>query len=542
NNRDKKENETITREIVRTFIDGVPMLDPQQELSIKQMLTQAVSLDDINNALKELVTDNNRVVSVMLPEVAGNTLPTEAEIAAALAAVDAENIEPFVDQVKAEPLIPALPAPGKITKTETLDKWGAQQWTLSNGVKVVVKPTEFKADEILMDAQALGGTSVFGNDYASSIKFMPYALSQHGLGEYTYKDLQKYLQGKQCNVSYNFSDYTRDITGTTTPKDLKNMMELLYMSFTNLAIMPDEFQAVQKTFSGVLQNQEKTPDYIFNERISENLYEAPVKQPLTVADIQAATPAQTLEMVSTLTAHAADYTFYFVGSLTLEEFRPLVEQYIATLPADAASTTKAPVFPASMKAYKNAPAVAESKCESTTPQTYVFTIAYAELPFTAKERAAILVAGQIMSQRILEQVREEWGASYSPGAGGMMSRVSNGANTLVLTQFPMKPEMKDKVVDYLKQAYIDMEKGVTAEELGKVKEYMVKKTKQSKEENNGWLNGMTGEALNGVDTFLTGEEVYNSLTPADIQAAMKALNDAGTYRVVLMDAIAPEAK
>lgn len=542
NNRDKRENEEFSRGIVRVFIDGTPMLDPQTEYQTAQQMAMMIPLEAINATLQQMVTPDNRVISVMLPQTEGTVIPTEAELAAALAAVDAEDIKPFVDEVKAEPLIPALPAPGKITGVEKLEKWGAEKWTLSNGATVVVKPTDFKADEILLDAQALGGTSVFGNDYASTLKFMPYALNQYGLGDYTYKDLQKYLQGKQCGISFDFSNYTRDITGHSTPKDLKNMMELLYMGFTALNITADEFDATRNTFSGVLHNQENEPDYIFGKRIQENLYEAPVEQVLSVADIQAAQLAQTLDVAHKMTANAADYTFFIVGSVNLDELRPLVEQYIASLPGNAATAVKTPVMPESMKAYKAAPALTESTIESSQPQTYVFTIAYDTLPFTAKDRAALNVAGQILSQRILEQVREEWGASYSPGAGAMMSRVANGANSMVITQFPMKPEMKDKVVNYLKQAYIDMQNEVKPAELTKVSEYMVKNVKEQLDKNNGWLNGMAAEALNGVDTFTGAEEIYKNLTTDDIRNIMKRINDAGNYRVVLMDAVAPAAK
>lgn len=534
NNREKTENETLVNKYVRSFIDGTPMMDIATEYDAMKQIAQQIPVEMINMAAKELVSDNNRVVSIMLPEKEGMTLPTEAEVAAALAAVDGEDIAAFVDEVKAEPLIPQLPAPGKVVKKENLDKWGAEKWTLSNGATVVVKKTDFKADEIVMDAQALGGTSALPDEYNATLKFLPMAQYQHGLGDYTYKDLQKYLQGKQCSVSFSFDDYTRDINGQTTPKDLPVMMELLYMGFTNFNITADEFAATQNMMTGILHNQENTPDYIFSKVASQELYKNPRREPISTADISAAKLDQTLDIMHKMTANAADYTFFFVGSIDDKTFQPLVEQYIASLPGDAATAQKAPVFPEAL-AIKNGEKMFSTTTPMQTPQVYVLAMEYANVPYTAEERAAATVAGQILSQRILDKVREEWGASYSPGATASMQRVSNKYNSQALAQFPMKPEMKAQVLDYLAQEFKDMATNVTPAEVGKVTEFMIKMAKEQKEKNDAWVNGMAGEALNGVDIFTVAEEVYGKLTPADVQNFMKKLNDSDTYRVILLE-------
>ena len=534
NNREKTENETLVNKYVRSFIDGTPMMDIATEYDAMKQIAQQIPVEMINMAAKELVSDNNRVVSIMLPEKEGMTLPTEAEVAAALAAVDGEDIAAFVDEVKAEPLIPQLPAPGKVVKKENLDKWGAEKWTLSNGATVVVKKTDFKADEIVMDAQALGGTSALPDEYTATLKFLPMAQYQHGLGDYTYKDLQKYLQGKQCSVSFSFDDYTRDINGQTTPKDLPVMMELLYMGFTNFNITADEFAATQNMMTGILHNQENTPDYIFSKVASQELYKNPRREPISTADISAAKLDQTLDIMHKMTANAADYTFFFVGSIDDKTFQPLVEQYIASLPGDAATAQKAPVFPEAL-AIKNGEKMFSTTTPMQTPQVYVLAMEYANVPYTAEERAAATVAGQILSQRILDKVREEWGASYSPGATASMQRVSNKYNSQALAQFPMKPEMKAQVLDYLAQEFKDMATNVTPAEVGKVTEFMIKMAKEQKEKNDAWVNGMAGEALNGVDIFTVAEEVYGKLTPADVQNFMKKLNDSDTYRVILLE-------
>ncbi len=538
NNREKVENEKYSREITRHFIDGVPMPGIEYEYNMMNMIANQIPVEAINQTIKQMVTDDNRVVVMMLPEKAGIVVPTEEQLAAAMGEVNGENIEAFVDEVKAEPLIPALPAPGKIVSEKPVEKWGATELTLSNGVKVVVKHTDFKADEILLDAQALAGTSVMSDDYANSLIFLtqgvaPYSLG--GLGDYTAKDLQKYLLGKQASVSMALGDYTRDITGTATPKDLPTMMELLYMTFTNYNITDEEFTAGQKMFEGILKNQETDPQYVFGADLQKALYTNPRRRAISVDAVEAATRAQTNEIVHEMTANAADYTFFFVGNIDMDTFRPLVEQYIATLPADAATATKEPKYVASLGI---APGDKEIsfKTPMQTPQTFVAILDYGQLPFTPENRGAINVAGQILSKRLLDTVREDMGAVYSIFANAAMQRVSNENNTVVQSVFPMKPEMRQQVFDFIAQEFKNMESNVTDEEVAKVVEFSVKSVKEAQEQNEAWLNAMAGEALNGVDTFHGAEEMYKALTPADIQNAMKALNAQGNYRVIYLEA------
>ncbi len=540
NNRAKTENDTYVHTYVRNFIDGTPMMDIEQEYPMMQMFANQIPVEAINEVVKQLVTDDNRVVSVMMPEKEGLAVPTKEELANVMKGVDAEEIAPFVDEVKSEPLIPNLPAPGKIVSENKLDKWDAVEWVLSNGAKVVVKHTDFKADEILFDAQAIGGTSVFPDEYAASLIFFPYATSQHGLGEYSYKDLQKYMQGKQCSVSFGLDDFVRDVSGTTTPKDLPVMMELLYSTFTAFNISDEEFKASQNAITGFLHNQETEPQYVFGKEVAKALYSNPRKQAISSETIMNASLDQTLDIAKKMTANAADYTFYFVGNIDLDTFRPLVEQYIATLPSDVNATVTKPEFLPSLE-MNMGEKVTVAKTPMQTPQTYALVVEAGNIPYTMKDRAAASIAGQILSQRLLEKVREEMGATYSIGAYGNMERVADKYNVTLLSQFPMKPELQKEVMEYVEQAFKDMET-VKPEELAKVTEYMIKSVKENSEKNQWWLNGMAGEALNGVDTTHNAEEMYANFTVEDVQNFVKKLNEQGNFRIILLEAEEAPAK
>ena len=537
NNREKAENESYVNSYVRSFIDGTPATGIEMKYQTLSMLLPQLPVDIINQTLKELVNDNNRVVTVMLPEKDGIKVPTEDAIRQMMAAVDAEDIPAFVDEVKDEPLIANLPAPGKVVATQELPQWGATEWTLSNGAKVVVKKTDFKADEILLDAQALGGTSVYPDSYANTLIFLPQgALGQYGLGTYTYKDVQKYLQGKQCQVSFQFDDYCRDISGSTTPKDLKTMMELLYSHFTQFNMSADEFQASQNMIAGFLHNQETNPQYIFSRDLRKALYNTPRKSALTVEAVENASLDEINKIVKDMTANAADYTFFFVGNVDMDELKTLCEQYIATLPGDAATASKAPVVDGSL-GVKKGEKVTTFTAPMQTPQTFAAVLEFAEIPYTAKDRALSDIAGQVLTERLLKKVREDMGAVYSIWASGVMSR-QNVPNTIIQSVFPVKPEMKEQVLDLIASEFKNMESDVTAQELAKAVEFKVKEATEAKEKNDAWLGTMAGTALNGVDVFNGNVELLQSLTPADVQDFMKRMNADGTYRVIILD---PEA-
>jgi zinc protease len=534
NNREKAQNESYVNNYVRSFIDGTPATGIEFKYQMLSMLLPQIPVDMINQTAPQMISDDNRVVSVMLPEKEGIRVPTEAELREVLANVEAENIEPFVDEVKAEPLIENLPAAGKVVSTKELPTWGATEWTLSNGVKVVVKKTDFKADEILMDAQALGGTSVYPDSYANTLIFMPQALStsMYGLGDYTYQDLQKYLQGKQCSVQIDFDDYCRDITGNTTPKDLKTFMELVYSHFTQFNMSADEFKATQNMFEGFLHNQETNPEYIFQCKLNEALYNTPRKQAISVEAVEGSSLEQVNQIVKEQTANAADYTFYFVGNVDMDQLQSLCEQYLATLPANAATASKAPEIDGSLGA-KVGEKINTFSTAMQTPTTYVAVVEFGELPYTAKDWALANISGQIMTARLLATVREDMGAVYSIFANGYMQRQAKN-NAVLRSVFPMKPEMKDQVLDFIEKEFKNMESNVTSEELAKVVEYLLKDYNEGKEENSFWQGKMAGYGLNGVDTYTGVDDLYKSFTPADVQDYMKRLN-AQNYRVFLLE-------
>lgn len=534
NNRNTRENGTFVSEYVGNFKDGDPIPGIEAEWPLIQQIAMSIPVQVINQTMSQGITPDNRVLMVLCPEAEGMTNPTEQQLADALASVDAETIEAFVDEVKSEPLIPSDPVAGTVTSTVNNEKWGTTEWTLSNGAKVIIKSTKFKEDEILFTAYANGGYADYSAEYDNSLMFLPVAMQAYGLGSYTNTDLSKYTAGKQASLYISFSNYSRSMGGSATPKDLPTLMEMVYMGFKDIEFTEDEFAALQKAYSGVLANQEKSPEYIFQKSLLSTLYDSPRSQAINSSIIEKASRSQILEVAHAMTANAADWTFIFVGNVDPATLRPMVEKYIASLPGDEKTAVK------KVKSYnpaffmKGGDKTDTFSTPMSTPQTHVAIIEKGDMEFTPKNSLLASIAGQIMTNRLIKTVREDMGAVYSISASGQLDRTGLSPASL-MTSFPMKPEMKDEVLPFIKGEFKAMETNVTPEELNPIKEYMVKVFTENREKNPAWRSAILGTLANGVDTFNGNVDTVNSITVQDVMDFMKALNAQNNYRVVILD-------
>lgn len=531
-NRNNTESAAYGQEYVRSFIDNDPIPGIAAEYEIYKQIAPMISVEVINQLLPQIVNDDNRIFLAVLPENGKIIIPTEDQIAKAMSDVDDEDIEPYKDQMKEEPLIPTLPAPGKIVSTTELKQWDATEWTLSNGVKVIVKPTAFKDNEIVFNAYAKGGLSVIPEDKASTVKFLPYAMTQHGIGDYTSIDVQKYLQGKQVSLNISLADYYRGLAGKSTVKDLPTLMELIYMNFVDFEITPDEFAASQNMMTGALKNQETTPNFMFAKLLTDVIYKSANKKLISTADISAADRDETLRIIHSMLDDAADFTFIFIGNIDIDSFRPLVEQYIATIPAGKSQMEKVVINPNVEPIIGSGTDQFQTKME--TPQTFVFLTTYGSMPYDHQNKVLSTVAAQILSNRLLKKVREEMGATYSITMQGDMDRIGN-INTSLQTAFPMKPEMKDETLAVIHDIITSMAENVAEDELTAIKEYMVKNAVSDREDNDAWAGSIGGWSLNGVDTFNGRADLVNAITAKDVQKFMRTLLDQNNYRVVVLD-------
>ena len=536
NNRNQQENKTLAESYVRNFIDKKPIPGIETEYQMMSMIVNQIPVEAVNQVFSQIVSDKNLVVLGMMPAREGESCPKDEDILALLSQVEAENIAPYVDNVKDEPLVSELPAAGKVVKENVLSDFGVKEWILSNGAKVILKKTDFKADEINMMAVAKGGTSVYGNDKAADLMFMPAVLEQHGLGSFTNSELTKLMAGKQVSLKVSLDDYVRRLSGNTTPKDLKTYMEMIYMTFTGLTVTPDEFTAMQNLYKGLIQNQAQNPNFVFQKKVQEYLYSSPNKQVFGVSDIEKANREDILSIIREQLANAAEFTFVFSGNFDEAELKALVEQYIATLPSVKGKKQELKHSPA--VEIKSGNEEKEFSLKMEVPQGSAAVIISGKMPYSFKNRLMASMSAQIISARLLSEVREKEGAVYSIYTQGSQDRLSE-VSVVYQTIFQVKPEKKDRALEIIRSEFEKLAKETPVEELDKVKEFMVKQITGDEQTNSYWCSMMTGNELLPSEVCVKAEQVIQSITPKEISGYVNEVMKQNNYRVLVM---MPESK
>lgn len=536
NNRNQQENKTLAESYVRNFIDKKPIPGIETEYQMMSMIVNQIPVEAVNQVFSQIVSDKNLVVLGMMPAREGESCPKDEDILALLSQVEAENIAPYVDNVKDEPLVSELPAAGKVVKENVLSDFGAKEWILSNGAKVILKKTDFKADEINMMAVAKGGTSVYGNDKAADLMFMPAVLEQHGLGSFTNSELTKLMAGKQVSLKVSLDDYVRRLSGNTTPKDLKTYMEMIYMTFTRLTVTPDEFTAMQNLYKGLIQNQAQNPNFVFQKKVQEYLYSSPNKQVFGVSDIEKANREDILSIIREQLANAAEFTFVFSGNFDEAELKALVEQYIATLPSVKGKKQELKHSPA--VEIKSGNEEKEFSLKMEVPQGSAAVIISGKMPYSFKNRLMASMSAQIISARLLSEVREKEGAVYSIYTQGSQDRLSE-VSVVYQTIFQVKPEKKDRALEIIRSEFEKLAKETPVEELDKVKEFMVKQITGDEQTNSYWCSMMAGNELLPSEVCVKAEQVIQSITPKEISGYVNEVMKQNNYRVLVM---MPESK
>ncbi len=531
NNRNQQENKTLAESYVRNFIDKKPIPGIETEYQMMSMIVNQIPVEAVNQVFSQIVSDKNLVVLGMMPAREGEACPKDEDILALLSQVEAENIAPYVDNVKDEPLVSELPAAGKVVKENMLSDFGAKEWILSNGAKVILKKTDFKADEINMMAVAKGGTSVYGNDKAADLMFMPAVLEQHGLGSFTNSELTKLMAGKQVSLKVSLDDYVRRLSGNTTPKDLKTYMEMIYMTFTGLTVTPDEFVAMQNLYKGVIQNQEQNPNFVFQKKVQEFLYSSPNKQVFGVSDIEKANREDILSIIREQLANAAEFTFVFSGNFDESELKALVEQYIATLPSVKGKKQELKHNPA--VEIKSGNEEKEFSLKMEVPQGSAAVIISGKMPYSFKNKLMASMSAQIISARLLSEVREKEGAVYSIYTQGSQDRLSE-VSVVYQTIFQVKPEKKDRALEIIRSEFENLAKETPVEELDKVKEFMVKQITGDEQTNSYWCSMMAGNELLPSEVCVKAEQVIQSITPKEISSYVNEVMKQNNYRVLVM--------
>ncbi|MBP5798039.1 MAG: insulinase family protein [Bacteroidales bacterium] len=518
--RNKQETGRYFNPMLAHFLSNEPLMGIETEYPLMQQLLPNIPLEAINAYAKEMVSDNNIVIVLTAPEKEGEILPTRDELLQLFNKANAETVEAYQETVSNEPLLAELPEPGKIVKTEILPDFDATVLTMKNGVKVIYKSTDFKDDEILMNAYSFGGLSVMDDSNPYNLQEINALMDLGGLGNFSAIDLPKILAGKRLRVDPNISTYTEGINGNCSVKDLETMLQVTYLYFNNLRSDEEAFQSYLTRSKAMLANIESNPMTAFSDSLVAVLYDNnPLYKRMKAEDYDKIDYAKALKMAAERFADPNNFVFTFVGTIDPQTFEPLVTQYLGGMKAKKNKETwqdkglgiaKKDHFCHYAKTMEN-------------PKATCYMFYNGKMEYNEKNIMTMELLNDILDIVYTEKIREDEGGTYGVGTNGRLDNIPEGSYVMMIG-FETNKEMYEKLMGIAKTELERIgNEGPREQDLQKVKEYKLKKHAEDMESNRYWMSAIQDNVRDGINMMKGYDELVNSITGEDIAKMVKTI-------------------
>ena len=524
-------------QLVQHVLQNEPVPGIPYEHDLYTKFLPSITLAEVNALAKDWVPDRSRVVTISAPEKEGFTVPTAAQLTAVMASVGKKEITAYVDTVDEAPLLEAEPRAGAITDTKTRESFGITEWQLSNGVKVVLKPTDFREDEISFRASSFGGTSqVTDADYIPA-STASNVVQAGGVGRFSAVDLRKKMTGKTASASVFIGPYEETLQGTSSKKDLETLFQLIYLRFTQPRPDPTAFAVLQGQNKSRLANQEASPAYHFSKALTTALRkDHPRAQLPSVASLEQWNLEKSMAFYKDRLADAGDFTFVFVGSFDLETMKPLVERYLAALPSTGRKETYKDV------GLRYATGVTEKRVErGVEPQSRAALVITGAFDKDPKQRVYVRALADVLNARMREKLREDLGGTYGVSVSPAYTNIPIDEYALNIS-FACDPKRTDELVaEALKEIELLRKAPPTEQQVADVREKLLRDFETSSKQNSYWMFQLSYKYQYGEDpaSLFALPDTYRSLTPAIIHdAAKRYLDPSNLVKVTLF----PETK
>ena len=517
NERSKRKSVQYVEEYVSHFLDNEPIPGIENEYTIMNQIVPNIPVEAINETAKQLISDKNIVLAVFCPEKDGMKYPTENELKAALEKVRNEKLEAYVDKVSDEPLMKETPKGGKVVKTEN-GPYDSKVLTLSNGVKVVLKKTDFKADEIKMQAFSTGGNSMFDDKDAIQFKMMNQIVTLGGLGNFSAVDLDKVLAGKMASASTFVGSLTEGVSGSCSPKDLETMLQLTYLRFTAPRMDMDAYTSYINRTKAALVNAAANPNTAFSDTVSVALYNNhPRAVSIKAETIDKVDYNRIMELYKDRFADASDFTFIMIGNIDEATATPLIEQYLGALPSINRNEKFRDVNPDFRKGlYEN-----NFIREMETAKSTVLMVASGDCKYNQKNVILMNMMGQLLDILYTQTVREDAGGTYGVSCNGSLSRYPDPQGVFQI-YFDTDPQRREQMVKLINEGINDfIANGPKNEDLDKVKKYLIKTFQQNQKENGYWMGILSNILWEGLDMRKDYEATVNAISANDLKKFAK---------------------
>jgi len=539
---DKTESSSYADEFIRNYLEKEPIPGIQKEFEMISGFLPGITLDEINSLGKEWVTDNNIVSLVTAQEKEGIKVPTESQVLDIIKSVKGMNIEAYTEKVSDAPLLAEMPAATSVTKKTDNALYGYTELLFGNGVRMILKPTDFKNDQILISSYSPGGTSLYPDNDIMSAMLASTIVTQSGLGDYDYIGLQKKLSGNTAKLTPYINELREGVNGNCSPKDLETMLQLNFLYFTSIRKDEDAFKAYISRMKNMIKPLRANPQVIFQDTLTKIVsMNSPREIAVpTEAQFDQVNLDRLLEIYRDRFADASDFTYLMVGNFKTDEVIPFLEKYIGGLPSTRRKETwkdVTPGFPAG-KVVVEVP-------KNSEPQSLVAMVWKGDFKWKDKYRQGFTMLMNIISIKLRESMREEQSGVYGVSFNGSPVKYPEPKYTITST-WGCDPDSISKLSQIVLDEMSKIKKnGPAVEDLNKVKETLIRERETRLKENNFWISALQNLYLNG-DRLLTLDEYktfVNSFTSKDIKkVAGKYLDTENYVKVALTPAPKADVK
>lgn len=521
NDRSNRRNGEFVEQCVQNFLEETPIIEPEKELEIVRKLDKTVTIDDVNALAKTIITNQNQVVTMFGPDKNTFKMPTNSSIENAILKAQKQHYTPYKTQnTLTERLITKLPKPGSIISERTY-KYGYTEFTLSNGLKVYVRPTNFEPDEVNLKLFSLGGKNIYPDSEMPNLTYLMAGATIGGVGQYNDLTLEKMLAGKTATVTPFIDNDTRGMAGTSNVKDTKTLLELVYLYFTQPRKDPQAFKNLMEQQQEFLTNAHVNPMLAYNDTLHKVAYATNRMASMDKEQLKRVNYNRIMHIYKELFANAANFKLILTGNIDINKLRPLLCQYIATLPSNNAKETIGTYEPKLVDGKKTY--IFHKK--QTTPTAITTIVIKGKMEYNNRNELLMDAIGQLLRIVYTEKVREDKGGTYSVQASGNLQHHPNN-EALLRIAFQTDPQ---KYNDLIPIVYKELEKmateGPSQQDLDKVKAYELKVYNQVLRMNNYWEYVLYTDLYNGIDVDTDFRYIVENMTCDDIRTTLRNLID-----------------
>lgn len=538
NDRSNRRNGEFVEQCVQNFLEETPIIEPEKELEIVRKLDKTVTIDDVNALAKTIITNQNQVVTMFGPDKNTFKMPTNSSIENAILKAQKQHYTPYKTQnTLTERLITKLPKPGSIISERTY-KYGYTEFTLSNGLKVYVRPTNFEPDEVNLKLFSLGGKNIYPDSEMPNLTYLMAGATIGGVAQYNDLTLEKMLAGKTATVTPFIDNDTRGMAGTSNVKDTKTLLELVYLYFTQPRKDPQAFKNLMEQQQEFLTNAHVNPMLAYNDTLHKVAYATNRMASMDKEQLKRVNYNRIMHIYKELFANAANFKLILTGNIDINKLRPLLCQYIATLPSNNAKETIGTYEPKLVDGKKTY--IFHKK--QTTPTAITTIVIKGKMEYNNRNELLMDAIGQLLRIVYTEKVREDKGGTYSVQVSGDLQHHPNNESLLRIA-FQTDPQKYNSLIPIV---YKELEKmateGPSQQDLDKVKAYELKVYNQVLRMNNYWEYVLYTDLYNGIDVDTDFRYIVENMTCDDIRTTLRNLIDQNNCIEVTMTQPTTHAK